>query len=66
MILSIFHIFLYKHIGDIIVELEEHPIATVDNLHKHLNEKAIGKKTSLTVLRGGRRQMVTLIPGELN
>jgi S1-C subfamily serine protease len=53
-------------LGDIIVELEEHPIATVDNLHKHLNEKAIGKKTSLTVLRGGRRQMVTVIPGELN
>lgn len=53
-------------LGDIIVEFEEHPVATVDNLHKHLNEKAIGKKTSLTVLRGGRRQMVTVIPGELN
>jgi len=52
-------------LGDIIVEFEEHPVATVDNLHKHLNEKAIGKKTSLTVLRGGRRQMVTVIPGEL-
>ncbi|HEV8269701.1 MAG TPA: trypsin-like peptidase domain-containing protein [Chitinophagaceae bacterium] len=53
-------------LGDIIVELEEHPVATVDNLHKHLNEKAIGKKTRLTVLRGGRRQMVIVIPGELN
>jgi S1-C subfamily serine protease len=53
-------------LGDIIVEFEEYPVATVDNLHKHLNEKAIGKKTSLTVLRGGRRQMVTVIPGELN
>ena len=52
-------------LGDIVVEWEEHPIATVDNLHKHLSEKAIGKKVSLTVLRGGRRQMVSVIPGEL-
>ena len=51
--------------GDIIVEMEGKPIATVDNLHKYLNEGVIGKKTSLTVLREGRKQMITVIPGEL-
>jgi S1-C subfamily serine protease len=52
-------------IGDIIVEMEGRPVATVDNLHKYLNEEAIGKKTSLTVLREGRKQFITVIPGEL-
>ncbi len=52
-------------VGDIIVEFEEKPVATVDNLHKYLNEEAIGKKITLSVLRGGRKQLITVIPGEL-
>src|SRR5450432_3085618 len=52
-------------LGDIIVEFEEKPVSTVDNLHKYLNEEVIGKKTSLGILRGGRKQMITVIPGEL-
>ena len=52
-------------VGDIIVEFEGKPVATVDNLHKYLNEEVIGKKTSLGILRGGRKQMITVIPGEL-
>ncbi len=51
--------------GDIIVEMEGKPIATVDNLHKYLNEAVIGKKTSLNVLREGRKQNITVVPGEL-
>jgi S1-C subfamily serine protease len=52
-------------VGDIIVEFEGNPVATPDNLHKYLTEKVIGKKIQLTVLRGGRKQPVTAIPGEL-
>jgi len=51
--------------GDIIVEMEGKPVATVDNLHKYLDEGAIGKKTNLNVLRQGRKQNITVIPGEL-
>lgn len=43
-------------LGDIIIEFEGKPVATVDNLHKYLNEQTIGKKISIGVLRGGRRQ----------
>lgn len=51
--------------GDIIVEFDGKPVGGVDNLHKYLNEEAVGKKLSLEVLRGGRKQTVTVIPGEL-
>jgi S1-C subfamily serine protease len=51
--------------GDIIVEMEGKPIATVDNLHKYLDEGVIGKKTNLNVLREGRKLHITVIPGEL-
>lgn len=52
-------------LGDIIVELEEKPIANLDSLHKLLDEQAIGKKLSMSVLRGGRKERVMVIPGEL-
>jgi S1-C subfamily serine protease len=52
-------------IGDIIVEFDGKPVASVDNLHKLLNEEAIDKRITLVVLRGGRKQEVALVPGEL-
>jgi S1-C subfamily serine protease len=52
-------------VGDIIVEFDGKPIATVDNLHKYLTEEVIGKSVELAVLRGGRKQTITVIPGEL-
>lgn len=51
--------------GDIIVEFNSNPVGTVDNLHKHLNETVIGKKVTLVILRGGRTQTISVIPGEL-
>ena len=51
--------------GDIIVEMEGKPVASVDNLHKYLNESVIGKKINLAVLRQGRKQGITVVPGEL-
>jgi S1-C subfamily serine protease len=52
-------------LGDIIVEFEDKPVSTVDNLHKYLNETVIGKRTSLGILREGRKQIISAVPGEL-
>jgi len=52
-------------IGDIIVEMDGRSVASVDNLHKYLNEETIGKTTKLSVLREGRKQIITVVPGEL-
>lgn len=52
-------------VGDIIVEFDGKPVATVDKLHKYLNEESIGKKITLGVLRKGRKELITVIPGEL-
>lgn len=52
-------------VGDIIVEFDKKPVATVDNLHKYLKEETIGKRIVLGVLRGGRKQEITAIPSEL-
>ena len=52
-------------VGDIIVSFDDKPVATVDNLHKLLNEEAIGKKVRLSVLRGGRKHELQVVPGEL-
>jgi len=53
-------------IGDIIVEFEGQPVETVDRMHKYLQEEVIGKKTTLGVLRQGRKEMITVVPGELS
>ncbi len=59
---------VYNHqlrIGDIIVEFENKPVASVDNLHQYLNEETIGKKSNLGILRGGRIERIQVIPGLL-
>lgn len=51
--------------GDIIVEFNEHPVSSVDDLHKLLNEKTIGQRMALGVLRNGRKVIITVIPALL-
>jgi S1-C subfamily serine protease len=51
--------------GDIIVEIEGHPVSSVDNLHKFLNEDVIGMKISLGILRNFRKQIITVVPEEI-
>jgi S1-C subfamily serine protease len=51
--------------GDIIVEFEGKPVATVDNLHKYLNEDVIGKNITMGILRSGHKQKISVVPGEL-
>jgi S1-C subfamily serine protease len=53
------------HVGDIIVEFENIPISSVDDLHRNLNENSIGQRVKLGVLRGGRKQVITSIPAEI-
>ena len=53
------------HTGDIIIGFEDKSVASVDDLHKCLNEETIGKKIHLGVLRGGRKINITAIPVEL-
>jgi len=53
-------------VGDIIVEFESKPVASIDNLHKYMNEDVIGKKISIGVLRGGIKHYVNVVPGEIN
>jgi S1-C subfamily serine protease len=51
--------------GDIIVGFNDHAVASVDDLHKLLNEKTIGQRMQLDVLRNGRKTVITVIPDEL-
>lgn len=51
--------------GDIIVDFNERPVSSVDDLHKLLHEKTIGQRLQLGVLRNGRRTLITVIPAEL-
>lgn len=53
-------------IGDIIVGFNDHAVASVDDLHKHLNESVIGKNVNMEVLREGRKRTITVIPGEVS
>jgi S1-C subfamily serine protease len=51
--------------GDIIVGFNEEEVSTVDDLHKNLTEKLIGKIVKLIVLRDGLGVPVYVTPGEL-
>ena len=50
---------------DLIVAVDETPIAGVDDLHKLMVSDAIGRKVRLTLLREGRRLGLDLVPAEL-
>ncbi len=50
---------------DIIVGFNGKSIANIDDLHRVLDEKAIGKKGELQVLRSGIICSVLVIHGEL-
>ncbi len=51
-------------LGDIIVEFDHHPIHTIDDLHKYLNEQSIGRRIEVAVLREGKKNYVHVIPSE--
>ncbi len=51
--------------GDVIIGFEENQISSIDDLHRLLDERSIGKKVSLTILRTGEQKTVNVIPVEL-
>ena len=51
--------------GDIIVEFNNKPVSSVDDLHKLLNEKVIGASSELGVLRGGHKTTIQVTPAEM-
>lgn len=51
--------------GDIIVGFNNKPVASVDDLHRMLNEKEIGVMASLVVLRQGRKTTINVKAAEM-
>jgi len=58
-----FHSDLAK--GDIVIGFEKEDVHSIDDLHKLLDEKTIGKTIKLKVLRAGKIAMVDITPIEL-
>jgi S1-C subfamily serine protease len=52
--------------GDIIIGFNDKPVGSIDDLHKLLDEKTIGLRLQMTVLRGGIATNITVIPAEMN
>lgn len=52
--------------GDIVVAYGEHPVASVDDLHRLLTEQEVGARTSLTLIRGTDRLTLPVVPSGKN
>ena len=50
--------------GDIILSLEGHPVAGVDDLHRLLTEVRVGASSLLAVLRGTEKLALSILPEE--
>ena len=50
--------------GDIIIALDDHPTAGIDDLHKLLSEDHIGHKSSLVIIRGTEKLSLKVVPQE--
>ena len=50
--------------GDLIVQFDDKPIASVDDLHRNLNEEKIRVRTALTILRRSEKFVLWALPEE--
>lgn len=50
--------------SDLIVAFNDAPIGSIDDLHVHLTHQQVGVRSQLTILRGGERQNVAIVPAE--
>jgi S1-C subfamily serine protease len=50
--------------GDVVLALAGQPVTGVDDLHRLLTDERIGVATAMTILRGGARRQMTVVPGE--
>jgi S1-C subfamily serine protease len=51
--------------GDIIIGFNGQAVSGIDSLQRLLDEQTIGKEMDMDILRRGRKQAVTVVPGEL-
>ncbi len=51
--------------GDIIVSFAEEPVRGIDDLHRRLTAERIGTRTDISVLRGTRKLVLSIVPGQL-
>ncbi len=52
------------HGGDLVVAIDDHPVQSVDDVHRLLNAEAIGREMRIVVVRDGRRLEVRVVPAE--
>ncbi len=50
--------------GDVICRIDDTPTAHIDDLHRVLTDRQIGRRVLLTVVRGGRMREVAVVPVE--
>jgi S1-C subfamily serine protease len=50
--------------GDVIVAFDDDAVSAIDDLHRRLTEDRIGKSSAVTILRGGRKRQVVVVPRE--
>ena len=50
--------------GDVIVGMNDQPIANIDDLHKVLTDKQVGVRSPLTIIRGTEKLVLDLVPVE--
>jgi S1-C subfamily serine protease len=50
--------------GDVVMAFAGEPIAGIDDLLRHLTDDRIGAPTSLAILRGVERRLLTIVPSE--
>ena len=50
--------------GDVIIGLADHAVAGIDDLHRLLTDKHIGRRISLSILRGATKMAVDIVPEE--
>jgi S1-C subfamily serine protease len=52
-------------VGDIIVELDDKPVGSIDDMHRLFSYDMIGVRKRMGVLRNGHKYYVDIIPGEI-
>jgi S1-C subfamily serine protease len=50
---------------DVVVAFNGEPVSGVDDLHKILSAHGVGVKSALTVLRGGKKIELEIVPDEM-
>jgi S1-C subfamily serine protease len=50
--------------GDVIVDFNDSPVLSIDELHKVLTEKLVGRRSPITVLRDHDRMELEIVPEE--